>query len=189
MALSFYQKKKSLKATFILFIICFSKYLSMWYWSVGIHGTNLASSCLSCQKVYKSFLWPNTQFFPPEKYNLSCSPDRCNWWTDDIALLGEQEFRKSTWSEPQACVTQKCERPHCPQIPVRRVSVHWFQSGDHIYHVFTMCRAPCKVLWEDTRKGRERLTGRSLHFKNPRQIPIEPKQSQDQSLQNISQLH
>ena len=162
----------------------------MWYWSIGIPGTNLASSCLSRQKAYKSFPWPKTQFFHPEKYSLSCSPDGHNWWTNDLGLLGEQEFRKSTWSEPQACVTHKSMKDlTAHRYPLRRVSVPWFQSGNHIYRAFAMCRAPCKALWEDTKKGRDRLTERSLHFKNPRQIPIEPKQSQDQSLQNISQLN
>lgn len=60
---------------------------------------------------------------------------------------------------------------------------------NHIYWAFAMCRVPCKTLWEDSRKGRERLTGRSLHFKNPRQIAREPKQTQDQNLQNKPQLH
>lgn len=131
----------------------------MWYWSIGIPGTNLASSCLSRQKAYKSFPWPKTQFFHPEKYSLSCSPDGHNWWTNDLGLLGEQEFRKSTWSEPQACVTHKSMKDlTAHRYPLRRVSVPWFQSGNHIYRAFAMCRAPCKALWEDTKKGRDRLT-------------------------------
>lgn len=80
-------------------------------------------------------------------------------WTDNTALLGEQEFsRKSNWliRALGLCLTQKYERPHCSQVPLRRVSVHWFQSGNHIYWAFSMCRAPCKALWEGTLKKKKR---------------------------------
>lgn len=143
----------------------------------------LASSCFSFQKSCRSFHWPNTQnfFHPFENYNLFCSYDGYNFWNDNTTLLGEQNFSKLNHSVKASglCLIQKWKRPHCPDYAEKSLSSLISIRQPHllgIHHVQSTVARHTK------RRGGPDV--RSLHAKNSRQTPTEPKQSQDQNIQN-----